>query len=82
MIHALAKIRQSPLPLRKMNFDGTKLPLVVRSTKDHYRRYESQDLLPTPPEQSSAERATLRFTLGAGVTPAARRAGDYSFDRV
>ncbi len=32
-----------------------------------------------PVEQSSAPRATLRFTLGAGVTPAARRAGDYSF---
>jgi hypothetical protein len=32
-----------------------------------------------PVEQSSAPRATLRFTLGAGVTPAARRAGDYFF---
>jgi hypothetical protein len=29
-----------------------------------------------PVEQSSAPRVTLRFTLGAGVTPAARRAGD------
>ena len=32
-----------------------------------------------PSEQSSAPRATLLFTLGAGVTPAARRAGDYYF---
>jgi hypothetical protein len=32
-----------------------------------------------PVEQTSAPRATLRFTLGAGVTPAARRAGDYFF---
>ena len=31
-----------------------------------------------PVEQSSALRATLLFSLGAGVTPAARRAGDYS----
>jgi hypothetical protein len=35
---------------------------------------------PHPREQRGASRATLRFhfSLGAGVTPAARRAGDYS----
>jgi hypothetical protein len=38
------------------------------------RRYTSSDRRPL--EQSSAPRATLRFSLGAGVTPAARRAGD------
>src|ERR1700683_3347791 len=36
-------------------------------------------LPPAPVEQSSAPRATLRLSLGAGVTPAARRAGDYFF---
>ena|ERR1700735_3772323 len=35
-----------------------------------------------PLEQSSALRATLRLTLGAGVTPAARRAGDYFLARL
>jgi hypothetical protein len=33
---------------------------------------------PTPERKVARPRATLLFALGAGVTPAARRAGDYS----
>src|ERR1700693_1060616 len=65
---------------RKTKFDGTKLRLVVCSPENHNILW--QNLTPNPfprrkwnriyadREQSSALRATLRLTPGAGVTPA------------
>src|SRR5258708_4295032 len=63
----------SPLPLGK----GLErlLSCAVRTPMDEAEQRTWTQAI-APGEQSSAPRATLRFTLGAGVTPAARRGGD------